>query len=575
MKLSGFKIASFAKDEYTASQLPEKQGLNGESLLIRGPNRSGKSLTFNAILYGLLGPDAMIAARPGGGNKVWVTFDDGSRIFRGDPKRKYECESGPYEKDDADEKLDEKLGDTEILEQHFLHSHLDELPLENLKKRERIELVLAVTNLDTKEKAEKLQKELEEIEDKIVEKEDRVSPLEKQKRRSRLQVSQHEGQKEDWQNLDDLVKSGRLAEIEQTLENHTNIREKREELSKKRRGLSRKITSKQNEIEELKRYEQEVEDIIIEAMKEFVCPVCDERVDSQTANKRMDLSKCPFCKQEHSIQDLKDHLHKEKSESEGRPGELKEEIARHEEEIEEIEAEIENLEEELPVLSELNDLAVDKLKEEGKSIKEIKEEAEKKLPTVEENLEEYRNKLKETTENLDTIQDSLEELKEQKKAKKKQLARIQSESYSEEVRKFEEVWTSHFVSMSGELGLEINLHENDGTISLPGGDDDPREYNRRGDLSDSEIQLLNLSFALTLNDFATDADLINWDCLVLDEPFSHLDQGTKESALEYISSVEQQVILTSSDDYVADQFSNSRTLELVRGKLVQTSLGDW
>ncbi|WP_265109607.1 AAA family ATPase [Halosolutus halophilus] len=578
MKISGFTIKEFAKEEYTASQKPGIQNLNGESLLVYGPNRSGKSLTFNALLYGLLGHKETIATRSGKGNKVWITYSDGSRFFRGAPRRKYEKDSKTYEKDSADSELWKITGDTRILKQHFIHSHIDQLPLESLRSSELVDLILSVTDIGRKEEIDRLKKSIEDLNEEQIRTEDRISPLQRQRDKLQRQVSQFEGQLSDWETLLDLVAKGRLEKIETTLENHQEIRRRLEELSQKEHGLNRKINEKEKELNEIERYDGEVESLIIEAIKEFVCPVCEERVDSKSAENRLQRHKCPYCNQDHSVQELKDELRDKKSESETRKGELSIEIAKDKDKLSDIKNQINELEAEIPEISELNSLAVRKLREDNQSVDEIKEEANEEVSLLRESLDSHRDQLNEVEEKLENAKAMVQDTEEKLQENRDKLNELQLDSKRNEIADFEQTWSSHFKNLNGDLGQEVVIDDTDGSIVLPGGDDGKRYYRRRGDLSDSEIQLLNISFILSLNEYGNDSDAINWSTVVLDEPFSHLDENIKKSALKYLLGVEQQIILTSSDEYVSDQFDEDHTIELQRKQFEQTSVvnsGEW
>ncbi|QOS13119.1 AAA-type ATPase domain protein [Haloferax gibbonsii] len=575
MKISSFRIEEFAKKEYTENQTPEMQNLDGDSVLISGPNRSGKTLTFNALLYGLLGYEHTIATRTGGGNKVWVTFSDGSRFFRGKP-REYEVNGEVYETDSAEEKLRQQVGDVEVLKHHFLHSHIEELPLERLSPDDRLDLIISVMDGETKTEIDRLTKSIEELEQKITRREDRISPLENKISRLNRQVGQQESQLQDWQTILDLYESGRLNEIDQTLNQHKDLRQNLEELSSERRGLQRKINSKEKELEELQRYDREVEEIIVEAIKEFVCPVCNHRVDSNTAEARMTRSKrCPFCNQQHSIQDLKDHLRDEKASNEGRPGELTHKISEHRDRLNKIESEIESIEQEIPAVAELNSLAVDKLRDSNTTVESLGEVASTEVPKLKESLKENRSKLESRVSELDEVHSSVSDLEATIEDKRTKLEHLKTNDYKNKIGEFETTWSNRFSEIAGGLSLSLKIFTESGEIALPGGGDGTRYYDRRGDLSDSEIHLVNLSFTLALNHHANRSDTINWQSIVLDEPFSYLDEDTKETTLEYLRDSDLQVFVTSSDDSVKEKFDRSQTLELVRRKYKQTKADNW
>ncbi len=573
MKIDGFEIENFAKEEYTQDQEPNIQNIDGQSLLIKGPNRSGKSLTFNALLYSLLGPTETIDTSTGKGNKVWVTFTDGSRFFRGSPHRKYEIGNKSYAKDNADKKLNQRIGDAEIIKQHFLHSHLNELPLDRLNMNDLIGIILSATDDKRKEEINELVETIESLDEELIEAQDKISPLKRRKDRLEFQVSKFEGQLSDWTTIVNLIEEGRLEQISDILSDNERIRSELEELSKRETGLRRKINSKEKRRDEIKQYDREIEEIIIEAMKEFVCPVCEGKVNSKSSRKRLRNNSCPFCNQDHSVQEVKDNLREKKSDHKGKAGELIYEIAEHEQELAQVQDQIQKLEQELPEISELNSLAVRRL-EDGKSIDEIESEAREEIKLLKDSLQSHQEELDSVSEKLESSQSKVEQIESQLDNKEEKLNSVQQDSQRNEITDFEEVWTRHFRNIGDELGQTITIDHVEKAIVLPGGEDGKRKYSTRGDLSDSEIQLLNLSFVLALNDCAVDTNKINWKTIVLDEPFAHLDGKIKNNCLNYLLDINQQVILTSSDEYIESQFGKDQTVELERRQYEQSTLFD-
>jgi len=68
MKLDTIDIREFSQqDEYNA---PREEDINGETLLVKGENRSGKTLTFNALRYILVGETINVS--PGRGSELEV-----------------------------------------------------------------------------------------------------------------------------------------------------------------------------------------------------------------------------------------------------------------------------------------------------------------------------------------------------------------------------------------------------------------------------------------------------------------------------------------------------------------------
>jgi len=577
MKVNGFKIESFAKSIYTQNQTPEKQGLNGRSLVIHGPNTSGKSLTYNALLYGLLGLDDRLGVKPGSGNDVKITFSDGSRFSRGGP-REYRVSGEEYRTEEAENLLRDRLGDIEVIRAHFLPSHLDRLPLENISKSSRIGTILRVTDRPAKEEADALRSEIDDLDEEQIQRKDRLSPLERQKNRLETKVSNLSGYRDEWDKLLELCDNGRLSEISEQLSHKEDVKEELNSLSQRKRGLQRKVREKRSRITELQTYESEIEQIIVEALKEFVCPVCDQRVDSGTAESRLSRSNtCPFCNQDHSIDSLKNHLSEKKNENEGEPERLATEIAEHETEIGNIESEIEQLESEVPNISDLNSLAVDKIKE-GLTEEEIRTEAEEELEKIDDELNDFNSELSDVEADLESVEQRISDIEEVINEKEARLEEIRDGGHESAISSFESLWSTHLRGLTDEPEMAVSVNRDSGDIALPGGEDGRRLYDRRGDLSDSEIQLLNLSFSLTLNDLGNQNNAIDWNTLLLDEPFSHLDSDRRDSALSYLLELDKQVILTSSSERIIEAFDTSHRLQLRRADFEQSTLsesGEW
>lgn len=584
MKIDSIEINSFSREEYTTNQTPQKSNLSGESLLIKGPNKSGKSLTFAAIAHVILGNESPLDISIGGGNDVSVGFTDGSEMYRGTPRRQYEITENNddekveklYETDEADEKLRAKIGTVDIVRNHFLPSETRFLPLERLFGSDRMDVVLSAIDRSAKLELEKKKEELKELRKRKTRVEDSLQPLNKDKSRRHKQVGQQESQKSDWQTIVTLSESGRLKEIQEQLNEKSEIQDRLNQLSKRERGLGRKITSKKNEIEALQRYENTVEEIIAEAITEFVCPICDEKVDTDTAKRRMRHGSCPFCDENRPAAQVKQHVREQKNETEGRPGKLSTEIAKHKTERSDIQSKIENLEEELPAISELNTLAVNEL---GKadSVEELEEKAKSELEKVSEKLEEYREDLAGIKLEIEEAENEAERIQERQEKVKSQIRDIDDRSFEDEISAFQDTLNKHFTNLGGKIGeaSAIRFDEESGEITLLSENSEPRKYHRRSELSGSEIRLLNISFVLSLNDHATASNALNWEVLLLDEPFNNLDSEITETALNYLLGLPQQIMLTSSHDDVSSWFSRHNTLQLSRSETTQIQLAQF
>lgn len=150
MKVQQIYARKFAKDEYGSF---DKANIDGEDLLISGGNRTGKTLTFNAILYNLLGPRHTIDLSTGRQNDVRLVYDNGVSFRRGQPEAEY-SNGDELTGDEAQKRLSEILcnpasedvGSPDIIKNHFLHSHIENMPLSRLDKDQRLSHIRAVVN---------------------------------------------------------------------------------------------------------------------------------------------------------------------------------------------------------------------------------------------------------------------------------------------------------------------------------------------------------------------------------------------------------------------------------------------
>lgn len=561
MKIKGFQIDKFARPALTSGGPVGLKKVSGNDILIRGENQSGKTHTFNAILYSLLGET--IALQRGHGNAVELVFSDGSRIFRGQAGKRLETGSEEYGPETADDEIQRRVGPCDLLHTHFLHSRLSELPLENLAQSKIITRVLDATTDDLSDQVNKLQEQVETLE---AERERQEAELNSKKRdchRCKRQLSEIESQVEKWVTVVNLAESGQLEKISNTLQKDPELENRINQLTSEKSGLITDIREKQNEKTRAKELEEETREIIIKALEEFICPVCEERVNRSAANYRLKKKKCPFCNQSTDVKETFEHLETEKQRSEGLLAEIDEELDELEEQKTEVESQIQSLKEKQPEIADLNSYAVRQLRNFDHDLEKIYAYAKDELAKSEGVYDEYSEKLDELEAELTTLKEKVVNKDDEKQSVQQQIKKLENEDISMRISRFEEIWNNHYQEIAPQIAEEIHLRR-EGDIALVGEGGRSRQYDRRGDLADAEVILLNISFVTTLNQIALKQGSIDWETIVLDEPFSRLDQGLKEDALNYMKDLDIQFVLTSSDPYVWEAFNHASTLGLER-----------
>jgi len=238
-----------------------------------------------------------------------------------------------------------------------------------------------------------LEEHVEELQAEIERKKAERSSKERDRRRRQRQVSDIRSQLEKWSTVENLAESGRLAEISEALQRDPELEQQIDELTSEKRSLITDIREKQNERTRARELEEETREIIIKALEEFICPVCEERVNRGEADSRLDNQKCPFCNQSTDVEETFRHLETEKQKSEGQLEEIDRDLEELRERKDEVEAQIQSLKKERPEIADLNSYAVNQLRDFDHDIASIHTKAKQKRAEAEKALEEYSEKM--------------------------------------------------------------------------------------------------------------------------------------------------------------------------------------
>jgi len=571
MKLSRVAINSFGRDEYEGFTQPN---IEEDDFLIVGGNRTGKTLTFNALLYNLLGSGNTIDLSTGRSNDVTLIFGDGTSFKRGQPEARWSG-SQVLEGEDARERFSEYLADdptreidtAELIKAHFLHSNSDRLPLSRLSGSERLALIRAVVNNDSQDSLEENAQLIEELEEEIEKLESELRRAKEDSQELSSQISSDQNQVEKYESISQLHDSGELEKICNLLQRDTEVGERIADLSKERNNLRQTKRSKSKLKRKWERYrEEERNSVIAKAVNDFVCPACAGRVSEELAENRIGNDRCPFCAVKGRSDELEASVEDKIERSDAEVEEIAAEIEDINQRIAEIDDQISQLQAEQPDLNGLSTPIERVLRTNDYDLDEIVEETESERSKYSESLSEATERLQNIEEQISVHEDEIEDHRERIEQLEAENERIRTESINEEVQAFADHWSEEYQSAAGEIGLEIGLTR-DGEVRVPGTDSD-RRYSSAGELSGAEILLLNITFAMSVNKFARDAGITDWEVIVIDEPFATLDDEGTEEFLEYMASSEIQFICTTSTESMTADFD--KTFELERQNIQAT-----
>jgi len=244
MKIKSIAIEEFADGEHRGKTV---ENIRGDSLLFRGGSRTGKTLTFNAILYNLLGAQHTIDLATGRQNKVELEFTDGSRFFRGNPEAEYEDAETELTGAEASEAFQDKIGNTTLIRSHFVHSHIGKMPLDNLSRSKRISLVREVTNNELRQRLNQFERAEEQLNQLVIEKRDENRRVSEDIDEVERQIRDLESQLEKYENLRAKIESGELEELSSQLQRDEELEKKFRSAISRKRGLEKAVKETSSE----------------------------------------------------------------------------------------------------------------------------------------------------------------------------------------------------------------------------------------------------------------------------------------------------------------------------------------
>lgn len=568
MKIDSLDIEEFASGEHRGKTV---ENIRGESLLFKGGSRTGKTLTFNAILYNLLGARHTIDLATGRQNEVEIKFTDGTKFFRGNPEAEYEYEDQSPTGAEASNAFEERIGEPSIVKSHFVHSHIGKMPLDQLSRSKRISLVRKVTNEDLTERLSKFERAEDQLGQLLVEARDEERRISEDLNEVERQVSELQSQKGKYENIQEKIESGELEEVSSQLQRDEKLEQRLDQLFREKEGLRKRLRKLHRKKRKQQNYDSEVKQIIAEAVNDFTCPTCDRRISTEKAKNRMDSGHCPYCGRKHSLEQLKESISNRIDRSDELLEELKAEIEDLQEQRDEVTEEIERIRENRPEIGDLDGFVKRRLDEYNHNIQQLREHVEEELVNISESLDQAKEDKQDLKEQGKKVEQRIEQYSAALESASEMAEKLSDESFEAGIQEFSEAWEEAYNAMNSNLELDIDIDE-EGRVRFPGRNS-LREYDRGGNLSGSELHLLNISFACTLSKFATQNNVIDWDVVVLDEPFSNLqEKKNRKAALNYVTGLDNQVIVTTSNESLGPEFDN---VEVLEREALQTRIGDF
>lgn len=552
MKISRLEIENFAIDE---SPTINEQSISGKDVLLYGGNRSGKTLTFNALLYALYGRSGTFGVTPGQRSKVNAYFDNSDAVLRGSTHQ--------YEHDgemlDATEGVEKFIEDEKNVQIQFITSNPASQPISKLSADDLLDRIRSILNSENQSEIERHRRakaELEHLEEIRRRGGDRPSIKKLERDLDSLPISRTENRIEDIEELQRLIDTGDIQNISNRLQRKDEVAEQLSELYDKRRTLEDNLKQKRKELSDASRYTQEVNDLIIDAIEEFACPVCGDLVEERIARNRLP-NQCPHCGRPRDLSELRTQLRDKVDNADTKIEEIKEDISNFEEELASVKADISELQDSDPDLEGLNQLVRTALKQAEHDLEQLEERTSRELENHCEELSRFRSEKQELEGQLEDRQELLTNINESTDQASAIIERLEQEAFDEIREEFTDRISDIYKNIAPGLGTNIGL-SSEGELDFPGtGSEGARSYDR---LSSGEKRLVNLAFGLTMAKFAQEnEDSHNWEVLVMDEPLTNLESEIQDAAARYLRDADIQIIMTSPLDRIKSHFQDSES----------------
>lgn len=304
-----FYVEEFAIEEfYSVEYVPVREKVNRQSLFVLGTNSTGKSTTFDAIIYSIFGND--FVDRPVKIAHTKITLSNGDESIK--ITRKYNAEPNITILPSGEEirgseqvhkkiceilKFPKKISDAKRLIDAFKVSQKDEDSL-IMKYKNKLEIIVLsfLNGSDFNKKIELLECEEEELQKRLklrnVEKSEIINSIEERKLTEKKNKSFYTEVRE----FIEQFESGELKNTIKALKNNENARERIRELVSLKTKKSQELFENGTRISRMREYyNKELIEVVNETLSVLICPVCGDKLNLHNIEIRKKKAMCPCC----------------------------------------------------------------------------------------------------------------------------------------------------------------------------------------------------------------------------------------------------------------------------------------
>lgn len=572
-KIDSIRIGKFYALEYPGTSKPVNIG--GSNLIIRGKHKTGKSTTFDALMYGFLGYKGISRDIKMADVEIILSNDIETIKIHNRYKTPVNVEirtkdgSGPknFNGSEATTELYSKIGglkDTYMLFYSLMLPQRDEDTILGKYKNEDFNRIVNFFSRsdDAFSSYEEVNNKIKEVELTIDMLNRNLRSVEEKSLETTQEISSTEKYCEDIKNFLTLYENGFLKLLVKELSDNKELAQKISGLTSKNTGIEQDIRKINKKIGELERYYgAQVLDAIKTSIELLTCPVCNSGINFDRLENDISYKKCPYCRTDgyswelyNKMADKIESAKTELPELREKRDELTDEVGRVKKELQELKSKLKSIENKN--ISETTVRIIEKLESHDQSYLDTKyDDNKKKLDKLASDLDTLKENAGLLESTRKDLADNKNKLAAERDALILELSKLNEKLNDGAIQTFETTFNETYAKLSGERASKIKYKE--GTIILLNKLEDTireRDARNKHDLSVAERRLLDIALMLTFTELNKKNKRINIDFTIIDDLTEDINDEWKESVEGYIKSItnHQFIILTSEETLFND-----------------------
>lgn len=588
-KIVPFYVEEFAIEEfYSVEYIPVRKIVNKQSLFVLGTNSTGKSTTFDAIIYAIFGNDFIDRPIKLANTKIILSNGEKSveitRKYNAEPKitiltygEEIRGSEQVNQKICEILKIPEKTLDAKRLIDAFKVPQKDEDSL-IIKYKNKLETIILyfLNSTDFNKEIEVVEHREKELQNELellkVEKSEILHNIEESNFKEKMNKNFYSEVRE----FIEQFESGEINNTIQVLNENKKVGGKIRELVSLKTKKSQELFENGTKLSRMRDYyNKKLLEVVKETLSVLICPVCGDKVNLPHIERRKQKSMCPCCGNEQYDGEIYQILKKEISHSNKNYEEFLKKEEELKKDIEFIKSDIYKISNEKlkinvnsVIVRVLENTKEEDIKKEYQKLKLNLEKYEYSLNESKNYTDELKRKLDEVERNIDSIPKEIDNLLTLKKSKI-------DEKNSTVLKSFNERLNIVFSKLICPLSYKLNLE--DGHLLLDTGSS-IKDCSDKYAIALSDKKLIDIALWHSILSVNSKNNITNINFGLIDDVFENIDNNEiarKENLYSVLGSLknESQIIMFSINKKVNESLQFEE--KALNFQIKQTKLDNW